>query len=182
MISQSVANKMTSMMLGTFSNGSAVNANAYGYTIAGKTGTVEANFNADLTSDQWVIGYTPDVVIAQWIGYDSTDENHYLTDASSGTASIIFSAVASSILPYTAGTEFIVENAYSQNGYDLVYSANGQTATSQSSSSDNILDKVQESAQNAGDKIGRAVKDAWDNSQVGSTSRLTKLLANLRKT
>ena len=96
-ISQSVANKMTSMMLGTFSNGSAVNANAYGYTIAGKTGTVEANFNADLTSDQWVIGYTPDVVIAQWIGYDSTDENHYLTDASSGTASTIFSAVASSI-------------------------------------------------------------------------------------
>ena len=94
------------------------------------------NFNADLTSDQWVIGYTPDVVIAQWIGYDSTDENHYLTDASSGTASIIFSAVASSILPYTAGTEFTVENAYSQNGYDLVYSANGQTATSQSSSSD----------------------------------------------
>ena len=112
---------------------------------------MEANFNADLTSDQWVIGYTPDVVIAQWIGYDSTDENHYLTDASSGTASIIFSAVASSILPYTAGTEFTVENAY------------GQTATSQSSSSDNILDKVQESAQNAGDKIGRAVKDAWDN-------------------
>ena len=79
------------------------------------------------------------------------------------TASIIFSAVASSILPYTAGTEFTVENAYRQNGYDLVYSANGQTATSQSSSSDNILDKVQESAQNAGDKIGRAVKDAWDN-------------------
>ena len=162
-ISQSVANKMTSMMLGTFSNGSAVNANAYGYTIAGKTGTVEANFNADLTSDQWVIGYTPDVVIAQWIGYDSTDENHYLTGASSGTASTIFSAVASSILPYTAGTEFTVENAYSQNGYDLVYSANGQTSTSQSSSSDNILDKVQESAQDAGDKIGRAVKDAWDN-------------------
>ena len=54
MISQSVANKMTSMMLGTFSNGSAVDANAYGYTIAGKTGTVEASFNADLTSDQWV--------------------------------------------------------------------------------------------------------------------------------
>lgn len=164
-ISQSVANKMTSMMLGTFSNGSAINANAYGYTMAGKTGTVEASFNEDLTSDQWVIGYTPDVVIAQWIGYDSTDENHYLTDASSGTASTIFSAVASSILPYTAGTEFTVENAYSQNGYDLVYSTDDSTDTSSSSSSsssDSILDKVQESAQNAGDTIGRAVKDAWD--------------------
>ena len=103
-----------------------------------------------------------DVVIAQWIGYDSTDENHYLTDASSGTASTIFSAVASSILPYTAGTEFTVENAYSQNGYDLVYSADGQASTSQSSSSDDILDKVQDSAQDVGEKIGQAVKDAWD--------------------
>ena len=161
-LSKSVSDKMTSMMLGTFSNGSAVNANAYGYTIAGKTGTVEASFNEDLTSDQWVIGYTPDVVIAQWIGYDSTDENHYLTDASSGTASTIFSAVASSILPYTAGTEFTVENAYSQNGYDLVYSADGQASTSQSSSSDDILDKVQDSAQDVDEKIGHAVKDAWD--------------------
>ena len=133
--------------------------------MAGKTGTVEASFNEDLTSDQWVIGYTPDIVIAQWIGYDSTDENHYLTDASSGTASTIFSAVASSILPYTVGTEFTVENAYSQNGYDLVYSTDDSTDTSSSSSSsssDSILDKVQESAQNAGDTIGRAVKDAWD--------------------
>ena len=164
-ISQFVADKMTSMMLGTFSNGSAINANAYGYTMAGKTGTVEASFNEDLTSDQWVIGYTPDVVIAQWIGYDLTDENHYLTDASSGTASTIFSAVASSILPYTAGTEFTVENAYSQNGYDLVYSTDDSTDTSSSSSSsssNSILDKVQESAQNAGDTIGRAVKDTWD--------------------
>ena len=40
-ISQSVANQMTSMMLGTFSNGSAVNANYTGYTMAGKTGTAQ---------------------------------------------------------------------------------------------------------------------------------------------
>lgn len=163
-ISQTVADKMTSMMLGTFSNGSAINANAYGYTMAGKTGTVETSFNDNLTSDQWVIGYTPDVVVAQWLGYDSTDENHYLTDASSGTASTIFSAVASRILPYTAGTAFTVENAYSQNGYDLIYSANASnTDTSPSSSSDNFLDKVQESAQTAKEKIGQAVQDVWDN-------------------
>ena len=131
--------------------------------MAGKTGTVEADFNADLTSDQWVIGYTPDVVIAQWIGYDSTDENHYLTDASSGTASTIFSAVASSVLPYTIGTEFTVENAYSQNGYALTYNAEDTTTETSSSSSGGILDKVQESAQSAGESIGQAIKDTWDN-------------------
>lgn len=169
-ISQSVADKMTSMMLGTFSNGSGINANAYGYTMAGKTGTVEANFNADLTSDQWVIGYTPDVVIAQWLGYDSTDENHYLTDASSGTASTIFSAVASSVLPYTAGTQFTVTNAYRQNGYDLTYSADSsETETSSGIDTNKILDKVQESAQTASDslgefldKAGETVKDVWN--------------------
>ncbi|MDY5636399.1 MAG: penicillin-binding protein PBP2A [Streptococcus orisratti] len=169
-ISQSVADKMTSMMLGTFSNGSGINANAYGYTMAGKTGTVEANFNADLTSDQWVIGYTPDVVIAQWLGYDSTDENHYLTDASSGTASTIFSAVASSVLPYTAGTQFTVTNAYRQNGYDLTYSADSsETDTSSGIDTNKILDKVQESAQTASDslgefldKAGETVKDVWN--------------------
>jgi len=169
-IGQSVADKMTSMMLGTFSNGSGINANAYGYTMAGKTGTVEANFNADLTSDQWVIGYTPDVVIAQWLGYDSTDENHYLTDASSGTASTIFSAVASSVLPYTAGTQFTVTNAYRQNGYDLTYSADSsETDTSSGIDTNKILDKVQESAQTASDslgefldKSGETVKDVWN--------------------
>lgn len=159
-ISKEVSDKMTSMMLGTFSNGSAVHANAYGYTMAGKTGTVEANFNDNLTSDQWVIGFTPDVVMAQWIGYDSTDENHYLTDASSGTASTIFSAVASNILPYTSGTTFSVENAYAQNGYALSYSSNQGThkaSQSSSSTSDDIIDK----AQDAGDKIEKTVKDTW---------------------
>ncbi len=170
-LSQSVSDKMTSMMLGTFSNGSGVNANAYGYTMAGKTGTVEASFNADLTSDQWVIGYTPDLVLAQWIGYDSTDENHYLTDSSSGTASTIFSATASAILPYTAGTQFTVGNAYSQNGYALTYNADDTDESPEYGlDSSNILDKVQESAQTASDSLsqaldqaGEVVKDVWDN-------------------
>lgn len=37
---------MTSMLLGTFSNGTAAAANPAGYTIAGKTGTTETNFDA----------------------------------------------------------------------------------------------------------------------------------------
>lgn len=54
-ISRSVASKMTSMMLGTFSNGTAINANVYGYTMAGKTGTTETDFNPNLSGDQWVV-------------------------------------------------------------------------------------------------------------------------------
>ena len=116
-LSGSTTDKMTNMMLGTFSNGTGVNAAPYGYTMAGKTGTTETSFNKDLSGDQWVIGYTPDVVISQWLGFPTTDENHYLTDSSAGTASEIFRNVANSVLPYTDGTQFdSVKNSYAENG------------------------------------------------------------------
>lgn len=155
-VSKSVADKMTSMMLGTFTNGTAVNANVYGYTLAGKTGTTETNFNPDLASDQWVIGYTPDVVISQWVGYNKTDESHYLTDSSAGTASYIFSAQASYILPYTKGSSFKVENAYSQNGINSVYNASDSTGTA--SDSKNIIDDLRQSAEDATKNINDAVE------------------------
>lgn len=168
-ISQSVADKITSMMLGTFSNGTGVNANVYGYTLAGKTGTAEAEFNADVSSDQWVIGYTPDVVISQWVGFDKTDENHYLSDSSAGTASYIFSTQASYILPYTDGNTFSVENAYTANGIALDYGGSEEVTNTESKS---ILDSLRESAQSASQQVTDAVENAnigqkaqelWDN-------------------
>lgn len=144
------------MMLGTFSNGSAVNANVYGYTLAGKTGTTETDFNPDLSGDQWVIGYTPDVVISQWIGFNKTDENHYLTDSSAGTASTIFSTQASYILPYTKGTAFTVDNAYAMNGISAVYGVN-ETTTENAQGSQDIIDSIRKSAEEASKSITDAV-------------------------
>ena len=71
-LNSSTTDKMNSMMLGTFSNGTGIYAAPYGYTMAGKTGTTETDFNPDLSGDQWVIGYTPDVVISQWLGFPKT--------------------------------------------------------------------------------------------------------------
>ncbi|EHI70779.1 penicillin-binding protein PBP2A [Streptococcus ictaluri] len=155
-VSQSVANKMTSMMLGTFSNGTGVNANVYGYTLAGKTGTTETDFNPDLSGDQWVIGYTPDVVISQWIGFDKTDENHYLSDSSAGTASAIFSTQASYILPYTKGSSFKVDNAYAQNGIAAVYGIN-ETQTETALDYQSIIDGLRKSAEEASKSLSDAV-------------------------
>ncbi|GFG41962.1 penicillin-binding protein PBP2A [Streptococcus canis] len=155
-ISQSVADKMTSMMLGTFSNGTAVNANVYGYTLAGKTGTTETSFNPDLAGDQWVIGYTPDVVISQWVGFNQTDENHYLTDSSAGTASAIFSTQASYILPYTKGSQFHVDNAYAQNGIAAVYGVN-ETGSETGIDSQSIIDGLRKSAEEASKSLSDAV-------------------------
>ena len=168
-LSGSTTDKMTNMMLGTFSNGTGVNAAPYGYTMAGKTGTTETSFNKDLSGDQWVIGYTPDVVISQWLGFPTTDENHYLTDSSAGTASEIFRNVANSVLPYTDGTRFdSVKNSYAENGIAPV----GEETTETDSKEDKgFFENVKEKASNMVDNAKKAIdeadipgkaKNAWD--------------------
>ena len=168
-LSGSTTDKMTNMMLGTFSNGTGVNAAPYGYTMAGKTGTTETSFNKDLSGDQWVIGYTPDVVISQWLGFPTTDENHYLTDSSAGTASEIFRNVANSVLPYTDGTRFdSVKNSYAENGIAPV----GEETTETDSKEDKgFFEDVKEKASNMVDDAKKAIdeadipgkaKNAWD--------------------
>ena len=168
-LSGSTTDKMTNMMLGTFSNGTGVNAAPYGYTMAGKTGTTETSFNKDLSGDQWVIGYTPDVVISQWLGFPTTDENHYLTDSSAWTASEIFRNVANSVLPYTDGTQFdSVKNSYAENGIAPV----GEETTETDSKEDKgFFEDVKEKASNMVDDAKKAIdeadipgkaKNAWD--------------------
>lgn len=168
-LSGSTTDKMTNMMLGTFSNGTGVNAAPHGYTMAGKTGTTETSFNKDLSGDQWVIGYTPDVVISQWLGFPTTDENHYLTDSSAGTASEIFRNVANSVLPYTDGTQFdSVKNSYAENGIAPV----GEETTETDSKEDKgFFEDVKEKASNMVDDAKKAIdeadipgkaKNAWD--------------------
>ena len=168
-LSGSTTDKMTNMMLGTFSNGTGVNAAPYGYTMAGKTGTTETSFNKDLSGDQWVIGYTPDVVISQWLGFPTTDENHYLTDSSAGTASEIFRNVANSVLPYTDGTQFdSVKNSYAENGIAPVGEENTETDSKEDKG---FFEDVKEKASNMVDNAKKAIdeadipgkaKNAWD--------------------
>ena len=168
-LSGSTTDKMTNMMLGTFSNGTGVNAAPYGYTMAGKTGTTETSFNKDLSGDQWVIGYTPDVVISQWLGFPTTDEGHYLTDSSAGTASEIFRNVANSVLPYTDGTQFdSVKNSYAENGIAPVGEENTETDSKEDKG---FFEDVKEKASNMVDNAKKAIdeadipgkaKNAWD--------------------
>lgn len=108
-MTKEVADKMNAMMLGTFTNGSAWNAAPVSYAMAGKTGT-------NNTTDQWVVGYTPDIAIALWIGFPSeTNEQQQLQGTSEGQPSVIFRNIASYLLPYTAGTAFAAENAYAMH-------------------------------------------------------------------
>ena len=156
-IDRSVADKMTSMMLGTYTNGTGVSADATNYYLAGKTGTTETSFDVNLINDQWYIAYTPDLVISQWVGFEQTDENHYIDSSSYWMAPTVFRTVADAILPNTAGTAFDVENAFVQNGIVAIQEED-------TSASDSVVtsDQVQDITTQAQDLIEKTKQQILD--------------------
>ncbi|AMO87689.1 penicillin-binding protein [Solibacillus silvestris] len=89
-----VAQEITYMLKGVVEEGSAKNAQVEGWEVAGKTGTTELPFaNSGGAKDHWFVGYTPEIVGAVWMGYDQTDENHYLLGTGGSTVTKIFKAV-----------------------------------------------------------------------------------------
>ena len=109
-ISKKISNEMTSMLLGVFNHGTGVSAKPDGYKLAGKTGTTDSGIG-DGDRDKWIVGYTPDIVVATWEGYDSTTESQQLADVTSKNISVLYKAEMSAILPETAGTQFTVKDA-----------------------------------------------------------------------
>ncbi|MGE7766972.1 transglycosylase domain-containing protein [Peribacillus sp. NPDC096540] len=90
----SVAQKITFMLKGVVNEGTGVKAQIEGREIAGKTGTTQLPFSSQNgAKDHWFVGYTPQVVGAIWLGYDKTDQSHYLSSSSSGTATVIFKEI-----------------------------------------------------------------------------------------
>lgn len=103
-----ISKQMTSLLLNVFDNGTGKFAKPYGYRMAGKTGTTEVKLSDGTTraNDQWIIGYTPDIVLVSWIGFDNPDDTHYLGGTSETQISYLFKQVAQSVLPYTNKTTF----------------------------------------------------------------------------
>jgi penicillin-binding protein 2A len=91
-----IAQKITYMLKGVVEEGTGKNAFLDGFDVAGKTGSTQLPFAIDAgTKDHWFVGYTPDIVGAVWLGYDQTDENHYLATSSSGTTPVVFKEILS---------------------------------------------------------------------------------------
>lgn len=109
---KSVADEMTSMMLDVFKEGTGVSSAPAGYTMAGKTGSTEVPDSWGYgTRDQWVVGYTPDLVMATWVGFTSTDSQHFLRGTSESGVAGIFKQEAENVLPYSPKTAFGVKDA-----------------------------------------------------------------------
>lgn len=60
----------------------------YAKALAGKTGTTGHPHVKSMTKDAWFVGYTPEYVSALWIGFDRSDEEHYLTGGSAYPAGL----------------------------------------------------------------------------------------------
>ncbi|TSI05781.1 transglycosylase domain-containing protein [Lysinibacillus sp. BW-2-10] len=104
-----VAQKMTYMLKGVVEEGTGMNAQVEGWEVAGKTGTTQLPFkNTGGAKDHWFVGYTPQIVGAVWMGYDVTDENHYILEPNNSTVTKIFKEIFSQ-----SKTEF------SQKEFDL---------------------------------------------------------------
>lgn len=99
------------MLLNVVETGTGKRAQVPGYEIAGKTGSTQLPYSdINGTSDQWFVGYTPNIVGAVWLGYDKTDRDHYLQGSSSDVVVPIFQAVMKEVLPHIEQSAFHVES------------------------------------------------------------------------
>lgn len=144
---------MTSMMLGVFNNGTGADAKPYGYQVAGKTGSTEADNtgSSDATKDKWIIGYTPDLVVATWEGFDSTSQAHHLENLSGTGVGPLFKNEMQTMLPYTKNSSFDTKDA--------------QSLVQSQSSNDNIWDTIQKKSSQYGNQIEQKAKDLIDDAK-----------------
>jgi penicillin-binding protein 2A len=119
-MTEEVANEMTSMLLNVVESGTARRAQIPGVQIAGKTGSTQLPYN-DIsgTKDQWMVGYTPNLVGAIWIGFDQTDREHYLPSPSSANVVPIFKEIMKESVPHLPEKRFEVVSINDQLAGDV---------------------------------------------------------------
>lgn len=145
--SEDVAEDMNRMLLGVFTSGTAQNNQPSGYRIAGKTGTTQTSSGTGAT-DNWIVGYTPDLVVASWMGFDHTTEEHYLTSSSSRGVGMLLKAEMENILPHTQLTAFNVEEA--------------EIEQADTTNRNDLLDQVQRGFEEAGKVIRDGASELRD--------------------
>ncbi len=102
---------MTELLVDVVRDGTGKNA-AMNRPVAGKTGTTQLPQNKQFagiaggSKDAWFVGYTPELVGAVWLGYDTTDSKHYLTTSGGQYPALIFKEMMSLALEGVPISEF----------------------------------------------------------------------------
>lgn len=153
-ISSTVADNMTRMMLGTYTNGTGVGSAPSGYTIAGKTGTTENSLdqnNANSSKDSWAMAYTKDIVEATWMGLEGKNaQSNSLPLGLTSTMGPLVKTSLEQILPNTSQSTFTVTNP------------NTSTSSSDSSSSSDIWGTIQKDFNTGVKKAVDGAGKLWD--------------------
>lgn len=151
-ISSRTAREMTSMLIGVYEHGTGETAKPANYTLAGKTGTTNSGVKGDESNDRdkWIVGYTPDVVVATWEGYDDTNSSHVLNDISERNINSLFKTEMTGILESTPGTKFTVQDAQTRANKRLKGGSSGWKSLFNNDG--DFVDRFNRSVGNIGDK------------------------------
>lgn len=110
-MTKNVAKDMTSMMLDTFGGyGTSYGAGPDYGQIAGKSGSTEVSESSQETRDRWMVGYTPDFVIATWVGLDQEGEQS-LDDLMPAGMGALFNQQTTLLMNQSPQTPFDVQMA-----------------------------------------------------------------------
>lgn len=148
--SETVANKMTSMLLTVYApGGGGANAAPAGYTIAGKTGTTETVNGEDGARDQWMIGYTPDMVVATWMGYDDSAKYSLAVSSTHGVGPLFQLEMYGLLSTYPKNTPFGVAPAVTTEKKDSSLNV------------DELIQKVEETGKQFWSKVQEWTGQLW---------------------
>ncbi|MDL2225488.1 PBP1A family penicillin-binding protein [Eubacteriales bacterium OttesenSCG-928-M02] len=125
---------LTNMLTDAILEGTGRQLNLDGITIAGKTGT--NGYYDKGNRDAWMASYNRDYVMVTWLGFDQTDDAHYLPqNCTGGTYPATISAqVYQAIYPNGNGPEFIKPQDVQQVQLDADQLADGIIAMAQEGS------------------------------------------------
>ncbi|MFP5113170.1 transglycosylase domain-containing protein [Bacillaceae bacterium C204] len=148
--SKEVTDEMTAMLLNVVESGTARRARISDVQIAGKTGSTQLPFrDISGTKDQWMVGYTPNLVGAIWIGFDQTDREHYLPSPSSANVVPIFKEIMKESITHLPKESFDVVSINNQLAGNVPSKINFNEQAKK------ISKELNENAQ----KIGESIKE-----------------------
>lgn len=86
---EKTAQKMTYLLKGVVEKGTGKKAKLKNAETAGKTGTTQlADELNNGSKDSWFVGYTPELLASIWVGYDKTDNEHFVPAGSQITTTM----------------------------------------------------------------------------------------------
>ncbi|MEH7276446.1 transglycosylase domain-containing protein [Neobacillus vireti] len=172
------ADVMTSMLQNVVESGTGKNAHIPNVQIAGKTGSTQLPFpEISGTKDQWMVGYTPNLVAAIWIGYDQTDREHYLPSSSSGNVVPIFKEIMKESLLHLPNEKFDVLSINDQLAGKV------QTREEMKKQAEQISKELNENAQKLGEKLKEqapALKEGFRDAVISIGKGIDSIIQKLQ--